>query len=321
MTITAKCILKSSALGPNKIPDLYTVVARYPRFIHAEAKTHRIIEIDDACYEFMQEISLMDDPNLSRNASSSRAIPVERLIEEALNDPAMPVSWGSNKPGMQAGAEIDTPIKSPWHPPHLLQGSMLRPDEAWLEARDRAVDMARAFMNAGYHKQIANRLLEPFTHITLVCTATEWDNFFKLRRHSDADPTMQALANAIYDAMAAPEEIQAMPEYGWHLPFISIEERGCFATGREAAMVSAARCARVSYLNHDGSDPEVKKDLALAQKLLDAGHMSPFEHQARVGVMSPRGTHDSRLQSPQFGNFVGWHQFRKMVEPEPSRRY
>ena len=315
MPISARCILKSSFSGMFKIPDLYTVVARYPRFIHAEAKTHRIIEIDDACYEFMQEISLMDDPNLSRNASSSRAIPVERLIEEAMTDPAMPVSWGANQKGMQAGAEIDTPIKSPWHPPHLVQGSMLRPDEAWLEARDRAVDMARAFMEAGYHKQIANRLLEPFTHITTIITATEWDNFFKLRRHSDADPTMKALANAIYDAMGAPEDILEMPEYGWHLPFISREERGCFATGREAAMVSAARCARVSYLRHDGSKPRLSDDIALSERLLSSGHMSPFEHQGRVPAHDDMGNH------LKCGNFVGWHQFRKMVEPEPSRRY
>ena len=249
MTIKAKIIAHSSHPG---CPDLITVQARYPRFIHAECKTHRLIRIDDAEYDFLQEISLMDDPELSRNASSSRAVPIDRMIQDVLDDPAMPVSWGSNKPGMQAGAEI------------------ARKDEAvamWLEARDRAVEAARDAQRLGLHKQIVNRLIEPFGHISVVITATDWDNFFKLRIHPDADPTMRALAEAIKVAMDAssPEEIK----YGkWHKPY------GGMLTH------SAARCARVSYLNHDGTNPDEDRDLALASILMDSGHWSPFEHQA-----------------------------------------
>jgi len=53
---------------------------RYPKFIHGEGKTHRLIRIADKAYELLQEVGFMDDPDLSRNASSSRAIPVERMI-------------------------------------------------------------------------------------------------------------------------------------------------------------------------------------------------------------------------------------------------
>jgi len=143
MTITAKVIAHSSHPG---CPDLITVQARYPRFIHAECKTHRLIRIDDAEYDFLQEISLMDDENLSRNASSSRAIPIDRMIRDVLEDPAMPVEWGSNQSGMQAGAEIDSKEEA---------------ISMWLDAADRAVHAARKAQSLGLHKQIVNRLIEP----------------------------------------------------------------------------------------------------------------------------------------------------------------
>lgn len=268
MTITASVIAHSSHSG---CPDLITVKARYPRFIHAECKTHRLMRIDDAEYDVMEEISLMDDPQLSRNASSSRAIPIDRMIQDVLDDPAMPVAWGSNQPGMQAGAEID------------------RKEEAiimWLDARDFMVDAAREAQRLGLHKQIVNRLIEPFGHITVLITATDWSNFFELRCHPDADPTMQALACAIRDAIAAstPKETFA------HIPFHDRD-----------MMVSAARAARVSYLNHDGSQPDEDKDRALANRLLSSKHMSPFEHQA---FATPGKRH---------ANLNGWYSQRTML--------
>jgi hypothetical protein len=70
VSITAKVIADSIADG---CPRLITLQLRYPRFIHSEFMTHRAF---------------------SRNASSSRAIPVERLIQDVIDDPAMPVYWG-----------------------------------------------------------------------------------------------------------------------------------------------------------------------------------------------------------------------------------
>ena len=302
MTISAKVIAHSRA--PNA-PDLITLQLRYPRFIHAEAKTHRVIRIDDAEYEFVREISLMDDENLSRNASSSRAIPIERMIQDVIDDPAMPVAWGSNKPGMQAGDEIRNLVEC-----YPLEGGEVHfdergPEEAWLLARDYAVSAAKGFAKAGYHKQIVNRLLEPFGHISVVCTATEWDNFFALRCHPDADPTMRALAEAMRDAIAGstPEELGPG---AWHLPYVDLDENWVVDHDAQTlAMISAARCARVSYLNHDGSNPDIEKDLALAKRLLESRHMSPSEHQARVS-----GDDGTAL----WGNLVGWDQFRKMIE-------
>lgn len=295
MTITAKVIAHSVAADA---PDLITLQLRYPRFIHAEFMTHRVF---------------------SRNASSSRAVPVKRMIQDVIDDPAMPVAWGSNKPGMQAGEECTNLIEA-WIGDAFYK---LPAHAAWLEAREAAVDIAKGFADAGYHKQIVNRLLEPFGHISVVVTATEWDNFFDLRCHPDSDPTMRALAEAIRDAMPASEP-RYLKRGWWHFPYVSEDEwdavrdtirpdHGGFAPDsyvmERLAMVSAARCARVSYLNHDGSQPDIEKDLDLAQKLLESKHMSPFEHQAQAP--DPNAP-DYGTQ--HWGNFTHWNQFRKMIE-------
>lgn len=297
MTITAKVIAHSRASGA---PDLITLECRYPRFIHAENKTHRVMSIDDAFYEFLEETSFMDEEKFSRNASSSRAIPIEKMIQSVIDDPAMPVAWGSNKPGMQAGEEIDTLVK--------FRNDAVPPEAAWLRARDNAVRIAQGFAAAGYHKQIVNRLLEPFGHITVVVTATEWSNFFDLRCHPDADPTMRTLAEAMRDAIAASDADDKVLDTGdWHLPYIGENDILALEPDwKTLAMISAARCARVSFLNHDGSAPDIDKDLALAKRLLDSRHLSPFEHQAQADP--------EHLRRCDHGNFTGWIQHRQVVQ-------
>lgn len=271
MTISAKVIAHSSAEG---CPDLITLVARYPRMIHAEFMTHRVF---------------------SRNASSSRAIPVERMIQDVLDDPAMPVAWGSNKPGMQAGEEL----------PHWEVAR-----DCWLDARDAAVVRAKEMMNLGAHKQIVNRLLEPFAHITVIVTATEWDNFFALRCHPAADPTMRALAEAMRDEIS---KSCPVPHWNnqWHLPFVTDDDRAALRDEPDRVKmlrnISAARCARVSYLNHDGTKPDIAKDLALAERLWTDQHLSPFEHQAKP---------NSFARNYYGGNLDGWQQNRKLMESD-----
>lgn len=289
MTIEAKVIAHSRAAGA---PDLITLQVKYPRMVHAELMTHRVF---------------------SRNASSSRAIPIERMIRDVEDDPAMPVAWGSNKPGMQAGEECTKFVTLPPQPnsPSDVFRIYSEASLAWRYARDSAVVYARAFAAAGYHKQIVNRLLEPFAHISVVITATEWQNFFDLRCHPDADPTMRAMAEAMRDAIAGsvPEE---NPD-GWHLPYVTDEDWESlnrvfdFRAYEKLAMISAARCARVSYLNHDGTNPDIGKDLTLAKRLLESKHMSPFEHQAQAW--------DEKYHlAVEISNFVGWTQHRKMIE-------
>ncbi len=247
---------------------LVTLQLKYPRFVHAQFMTHRVF---------------------SRNASSSRAIPVRRMIETVREDPVYPVDWGRNQPGMQAGeavsAETAAAAQAAWD--DLLQAA--------LATAERLADMK-------VHKQVVNRVLEPFAHISVICTATEWDNFFALRLHEAAQPEIQALARAIHDAMAASTPTPR-PRGAWHLPYV---DDAAGLSAEDARLVSVARCARVSYLRHDGTAPDLADDLALARRRLADRHMSPFEQQA---------TPLAEATTPA-ANFRGWSPYRALVEAE-----
>lgn len=248
-----------------------TLQLKYQRFIHAEFLTHRVF---------------------SRNSSSSRAIPVAKMIEQVQHDPALPIHWGLNQPGMQAHAEHDDPSLARY---------------VWREAAFSAAKQAEFLHNLDLHKQIVNRVLEPFQWMHTVVTATEWKNFFELRCHPDAQPEFQALAKAIREAINASTPIpryRGISNYNsWHLPYISDDERENIYYSF-LPKISAARCARVSYLKHDGTHPSGTEDLALFKKLVESKpmHASPCEHQASCG-----STERSR-------NFVGWWQYRELYE-------
>lgn len=302
MTIEAKIIADSISPEGKR---LTTMQLRYPRFIHAEFMTHRMF---------------------SRNASSSRAIPVKKMIEDLRRDPAMPIHWGSNKPGMQAGEQLDP-------------DSVGTCQSIWLDARDDAIRKAEWLMKNGLHKQIANRILEPWAHINVVVTATEWSNFFALRRHEDAQPEIKALADAMWDAMEQSEPTLLQPGQ-WHLPYADREEdfakaRIHLMTGRitrdipmyaervEKVLLplSVARCARVSYLTHDGRQTTVEEDLQLYDRLLGAQplHASPAEHQATPDkAVMHNGLGEVIMWDAEnlHGNLTGWVQLRKTLPGE-----
>ena len=236
---------------------LTTLLLEYPRFIHSQFMTHRMF---------------------SRNAASSRAIPVQKMLERVQQSPVVPIHWGKNRKGMQATEEVS------------------EKDEAlslWFSARDAALQHAEQLMALGVHKQIANRLLEPFSHIQVVVSATEWENFFNLRLHDDAQPEIQALARAIKDAMDSSEPQARV----YHIPFILEDEQDLPLA--DQLRVSVARCARTSYYYHDGRRSNIEEDKKLFERLAKNGHWSPFEHQAIVGV-----------PDKFYANFKGWIQFR-----------
>lgn len=277
----------------NPVEDrLTTFELSYPRFIHAEFMTHRLF---------------------SRNAASSRAIPISKMIERVLDDPALPLHWGKNQKGMQAAQELSLP-------------DIDRAREIWLDARNRAVEQASMLNGLDVHKQIVNRLLEPFMFITVICTATEWTNFFYLRDSEFAMPEIAWLAREMKMQYAASE-----PVYSGvgdpHLPLVAWDEENkaspLFVSRADAAAcgvssiagywpflakISVARCARVSYLTHDGKR-DLADDLRLYDQLKTNGHWSPFEHVARA-------CHDHRRS----GNFIGWEQHRKQFENEHHGR-
>jgi len=278
---------------------LTTLQLKYPRFIHAEAKTHRIVSQSiEEMILLTQDDGFMSDTNLSRNASSSRAIPVAKMIEQVRNNPAMPIHWGKNQSGMQARKELTG---------HDLQ----QVQNAWRVAAEHAADLAQRMLEHGAHKQVVNRILEPFQWMHVVATATEWGNFFELRDHEDAQPEIHYLARQMRAAMDAsspvPRVLDRSSAYNWHLPYISADER--FERQDEPellAKASTARCARVTALNHDGTNPVLEKDLVLFDRLVGARplHASPTEHQG----------YPMRLATAQSKNFRGWRQWRERVE-------
>lgn len=285
---TAKCLVHYE--------NLWTFELTYPRYIHSEFMTHRVF---------------------SRNASSSRAIPVKRMIEQVREKPVIPPNVFKNQNGMvgevKAGALTTAEFYS-----------------LWREAADNACKTAEMMEKLGIHKQHVNRILEPFQFIRVIVTATEWRNFFILRLAPDAQPEMQELAGAIYDEMDryrdknvgilefeeprkyCPAIFAPTSSDNVHtvvsLPYVVDED--IKEIGKEdyktLMQISAARCARVSYNNHDGSKPNIDKDLALYEHLYDSRHMSPMEHTC---------IRDDGYR--KYANLTGWKSLRYLVENYP----
>lgn len=308
MSIKAEIIADSLNTVGNR---LTTFVLEYPRFIHAEVLTHR-------CF--------------SKNAASSRAIPIEKVIEQVIENPAMPVWWGKNRPGMQANEEL---TNEPYYDySEMVNRGILHEEstawyhgmgkydlakEVWLRARDKAIEQVQFLNKIGLHKQIANRILEPWFNIRIILSGTEFENFFALRAHADAQPELQALASMMLEEYnkSTPRKLKAGD---WHIPFgdnIDVEkvnkiigepigydyEKFLIETKIKIAI---ARCARVSYFNYEGKD-DYEADIKLCDRLFgnNPKHLSPTEHIA------------SAMSVSNFcGNFCGWKQYRKFFTDE-----
>jgi len=284
---------------------LTTLEATFPRFVLAEFNTHRVF---------------------SRNSASSRAIPIAKQLRRVLEDPYVPIEFGANQPGMQAGP--------------ALEGEKREAAEAeWLRARDDAVrhvlglvtdprevrgdllaalerveeatgtrERPEAWLNV--HKQVANRLLEPFIWHTVIVTATEWENFWNLRCHPDAQPEIRLIAERMRDAFEASRPTE-LTEGEWHLPLVRPEDREEGTSSEDLIKISAGRCARVSYLTHAGVR-DLEADIQLHDRLLESGHMSPLEHPARPLTAA------ELAEREWSGNFHGWFSYRKTISGEAN---
>ena len=293
----AKATVILDSISPDGI-RLTTFQLQYWRGIHSELMTHRVF---------------------SRNAGSSRARPSGKIIEQVRNDPWGPIHWGANQAGMQAHEE-------------LKASERVQAERTWKEAAVYAADSAQLMVEANAHKQIVNRLLEPFTYIDVVLTSTDFNNWFALRDHQDAQPEIRDLAIRMKHVMEAstPEKL----DYGqWHLPYIQPEdykeaywqckknritrdEPGTAEINAVLCKISVARCARVSYKAFDGTISPIEKDLELFDKLLVSQplHASPAEHQATPDEWY--GPNVGWAHPELHGNFRGWKQYRKMIKGE-----
>jgi thymidylate synthase ThyX len=291
----------ADSVAPNGA-RLTTFEVVFPRIVLAEFNTHRLF---------------------SRNSASSRAIPVRKMIEAVKTNPYIPSHWGKNQKGMQASDE-------------QLEGDAR--DAAiteWILASQSAINRAEALLDLDVHKQTVNRLLEPFLWHTVIVTATEWDNFFGQRCHPAAHPDIRIVAEKMRDALAASEpKLLSVDEP--HLPYLQPEDfledlhelyvrlpeehqKICDVLDEKIevwpermsllAMISVARCARVSYLTHDGKR-DLAEDVRLFCDLLNGGHMSPFEHVALL-------VHGGEYRPSNFA--APWQQLRKLILGESNR--
>lgn len=249
---------------------LTTMEITLPRIVLAEFNTHRVF---------------------SRNSASSRAIPVKTMLDRVRNHPFIPERFGVAKSGMQATEWLEGPAAA----------AAVR---AWLDGRDRAIETAETLLALRLHKQLANRVLEPYLWHTVIVTATDWSNFFALRDHPDAQPEIQRPARLMREAMEAstPQPVG----YGeWHRPLMpDLEELRSIYQTDDLNRISVGRCTRVSYdKHHEGGSPE--DDIVRCERLASSGHMSPFEH-----VATPM---NDRLI---ISNLRGWVPMRKYITNE-----
>lgn len=291
-----------------------TFELEYPRFIHSELMTHRLF---------------------SRNAMSSRAVPIEKMIEQVAKDPAMPIHWGKNQSGMQAKEE--------------LTGKDLHNAKVhWEWAASKAVEYAQYLSQDGAHKQIVNRILEPFQLMKTVLTATEFDNFFWLRCHEDAQPEIKELADQMFTAIKESEPFKLNPGE-WHVPYVETTRNfsgkimyvGESSKGDQEAIpdvetdrymrlysledalaISSSCCAQVSYRLLDDSIEKARK---VYQRLVESTpvHASPFEHcatpmkepnQSDKYLWEAGVTHMDKEGDMWSGNFKSFIQFRQLIE-------
>lgn len=286
--ISAKIVADSVSAQGKRITSFEL---EYPRFIHSELMTHRVF---------------------SRNAMSSRAVPIEKMIEQVMNSPAKPIHWGKNQQGMQAKEELSDTI-------HV--------DFYWEELAKEVGGYAAYFSKQGLHKQVVNRVLEPFQTMKTVLTATEFENFFWLRNHEDAQPEIKKLAEEMLKVMEDSKPILLLPGE-WHLPYYG-EHGALFGSFsdqelEEAKAISASCCAQVSYRKLDDS---LEKALKVYERLVESEpvHASPFEHQAtpmpeRIRKWAPDEilevagiTHLDKDWNVWSGNFCGWIQHRQLI--------
>ena len=286
--ISAEVIADSITEKGNRIT---TFVLVFPRIVLAEFNTHRAV---------------------SKNSASSRAIPFKKMLQKVMKTPFIPVKWMKDHSGMQGNEYF-----SGW--------KLFLLKQLWLTARNLSVLLAMILSRFGLTKQIVNRLLEPFMYHTVICTGTDWENFFALRAHDAAEIHIADLAYKMLEAYN--ESTPKLLKKGeWHVPFgdrvddarieemlysgnienvnwVNVEQHDSWIDEIKIR-IATARCARVSYLNFEGQDDYIA-DVKLHDRLFSMGHFSPFEHCA---IASSTDSYS--------GNFKGFIQYRKILAEE-----
>ena len=314
--------------------ELISVLCTFPRITLAEVNTHRM---------------------LSKNTSSSRAIPFKKMVEAVQENPFIPIAWQKEHTGMQ-GTEYLTEKED-------IEYAI----GTWLHARDAAIQEAKIITSgAGVTKQLTNRLLEPFMWTTMLSTGSKegWDNFFKLRnsvyevftlsglynvksckearelalypdefktfeialQHNkgQAEIHMMNLAEKIYDCIqeSVPKQLKAGE---WHVPFIDrFESYSDKEDGSDFDLndikISVALAARTSYtVVGDEKEIDYSKMIGLHDRLIaqNPPHSSPMEHACQAVTDEEYNNSFKGQEKGWFRNYKGFKSYRQVIE-EPK---
>ena len=274
----------ADSIGPSGC-RITTLEVTYPLAVHWDFLRHQSFSM----YEQVHSVA------------SNRAIPTNTYLRRIIEDPAEPLWWGKNQPGMVAREEM-----TGWR---LIFGKRIH-----AFVRFVCVVGAWAMTKLGFHKEVANWNAMPHAWVTQIVTATEWENFDALRIHPAARAEMRKIATMMRDARNA-STAQELGVGGWHLPYVSNDEivkaYMIHDDGDDADAllrnVSAARCARVSIVKQ-GERQGMTVEFSKASKLQSDGHMSPFDHPAMAlatpeRVANLRGFKSARKFIPNEDNF------------------
>lgn len=294
--ITATVIADSLNVATND--RMTTFAVTIPKFLLAELRTHRLLHVDDSrdalCLSDALAAYDADVPSvLSVNAGSSRAVPMTTMMRRVHDDPFVPV-WRKDGKMMKRGELMN-----------VMEVSDNYDD--WMTAMHDVLAVAERMRRRGTAREIVNRLLEPFAFVDALISATEWKNWFALRDHPRAQLEVEDMAHKMRLALDAstPEHLEPGK---WHLPYLTNEEAHWITYSGPlfgVAMVSSARCARVSVRSFaTGLPSTVDEDLALYRKLTGdtPKHLSPTEHPAQAA-----------FEHQRYGNLVGFKSYRKVA--------
>jgi hypothetical protein len=292
---------------------------------------------------------------LCKNAESSRAVPVRNRVDRIIRgDYYIPIKWQSNVGGMVGGEELNAHVQ--------LNGTSIQvtKEKAWREYACEAAIAALSFDQAGYAKQIAGRMLEPFITVKGVISGTEWDNFWHLRRDKHADPAIKELADCMWKAKTLVEEemtFEFLQPGEWHTPYV-FHTRDC--SGRllylreefnpkryskiypfqtlsldEALKTSSVACGQVSFRKLDTSEETVER---IWERLMcgEAVHASVTQHQGSpmesysytrdwgsdaMNWFGPGKSHMDAEGHFWSAQFKHWVMFRKTIPNEVCKKY
>lgn len=294
--------------------EIITFSVKYGLIVHSEWIRHRL---------------------LSNSVKSNRAVSMKQIRKEVIEDPYVPIKFGGQQAGMVAIDEDQ-----------FGYAKVCR--WLWKNSRWGAVGVHWLFEKLKLHKEITNRILNPWQWVRSTTTATDYDNFYKLRLHKDAQKDINVIAKAMHEALQLSEPM-LINAGEYHVPYVSrrrtgngeleyYDSDGTQLNTQQAIEASCARCARSSYDNHDGtkasyfnratakgrSDQEIYQDLINS----DPVHGSCGEHQATPLVVAyknkkpiyPAGmTHvsveDGILTTKYWsGNLLGFIQHRQTTK-------